>query len=127
LPRVFCWSASESFLTGPVRDLVNQVLLDARKRPSIADGRTALRDDAGQFHLAADGDCHATIFKNVTVQINLCRLFGKNATRQTAEGRQRCISRIPRTDPAFRIQMKWINEYEPAIMPRCPPLRFAFV
>ena len=61
----------QDFVGGAVADFVDEVLFHFRERPGFADGRAALRNDAGQFHVAADGNRHAAFLKHVAVQINL--------------------------------------------------------
>ena len=53
---------------GAVGDVVNEILFHARERPRLADGRAALRNDAGQCHVAADGDGHAAVLKHFAVK-----------------------------------------------------------
>ena len=113
--RKFLDRVGQHRVGGTVRDLVDQILFDARERPRLADGRAALRDDAGKFHVAADGNRHAAFLEDVAVQINLRRLFGKSSAGEAAENRQRRVGFVPRAQPAFGIEMKRVNEREPAV------------
>ena len=68
--------------------MADQILFHARQRPRLADGRAALRNDAGQRHVAADRDGHAAVLKNFAVEINLRELFGESAAGKAAINRQ---------------------------------------
>ncbi len=74
---------------------MDEVLFDVRERPRLADRRAALGDDAGQFHITADGNRHAAVFKHVAVQINLRGLIGINSAGQAAERGQRRVGHVP--------------------------------
>src|SRR5690242_11136372 len=90
-------------------------MLDARERPCLANGCATLGNDAGQPDVAADGNSHAALLEYVAVQINLGGLIGENPAGQAAERRERRVSFVPGTEPAFRVEMKRINEHKPAI------------
>src|SRR5674476_685444 len=113
--RYFLHRLGKHGVGGAVADAADQVLFDARQRPRLADGRAALRNHAGQRHFAAHRNGHAAVCKNFAVQINLRERFGKTAAGEAAIDRHCGITFVPRSQPAFRVEMKRINEGQPAV------------
>ena len=85
------------------------------KRPGFADRRATLGHNTSQGNLAADGHGHSAVFKYFALQINLRERFRKLAAGQPAINRLAGITRIPRAQPGFGIQMKRVNEGQPAV------------
>ena len=69
----------------------------------------------GEFHVAADGNRHAAFLKHVAIQINLRALFGEIAAGQSADDRQRRVGFVPACAASFAVEMKRINERQPAV------------
>ena len=89
----------EDLVSGAIGDFVDDVLLGLRDGPCVADRSAALRNDAGQFDVAADGDSDATVLKHITVEIKLGALLGMIAAGQTAENRRRRVGFVPCAQP----------------------------
>ena len=66
--RKFLKRFGEHGIRGPVADVTNQIAFHTRERPRLADGRAALRNNAGQRHVAADRNRHAAVLEHIAVR-----------------------------------------------------------
>jgi len=69
---------------GTVANVADQILFDAGQCPSLANGRAALRNDAGQRDLAAHGHRHPAVLEHLAIEIDLRERFGQIAGGQPA-------------------------------------------
>src|SRR6266568_9604787 len=106
----------QDFVSRAVADLVDQISFRLGDGPGVTDGRATLRNDAGEGHLAADGNAHAALLPHLAIEINLGALLLRGiAGGQAARNRQRRVSFVPTVQPGFAIEMKRIGEGEPAV------------
>src|SRR5439155_6707972 len=111
----FVESLDKDLIGWPIADFVNKVALDSGDGPGRANGGAALRNDALEPDVAAEGDRHPAFLEHLAVQINLGEVFGVIAAGQPAQDRQGRVGFIPLAQPALRIQVKRVGKDQPAV------------
>src|SRR5262249_49934085 len=105
----------EHLISRAIADFVNDVLFHLGERPRLTDRGAPLRCHSGKLHLSADGEGNASLLENVAVEVDLGELLRKISAGKTTENGQRGVCFIPCAEPRFAVDVKWIDESQPAV------------